>query len=402
MTSDNKILLLKELLDENGYIRGPFGSSLKRNELKAHGIPVYEQQHAIYNSREFRFYIDDSKYEQMKRFTIETNDLLISCSGTVGKVTLIQETDPKGIISQALLILRANTNIILPKFLKYFFESKEGYNSIISRSSGSVQVNIAKRKVIENIPINGPDIKTQQKIAKILSAIDDKIELNNKINANLEEQTQCYFSSTISESKNVQYVTIGNICDVKGGKRLPKGINLITTPNSHPYIRVRDLNNTCVAQLNNSYEFVDNETQKLISRYTVNSQDVVISIVGTIGLTAIIGNSLNNANLTENCVKLTNLKQITPEFLLLFLRSKTGQDIINKSTVGAVQAKLPIKNIQAIQIPLISDNSLNDYLRAIFKNIANNLLENENLIQLRDTLLSKLMNGEINVEKIQP
>ncbi|MBQ9246662.1 restriction endonuclease subunit S [bacterium] len=154
----------------------------------------------------------------------------------------------------------------------------------------------------------------------------------------------------------------------------------------------------CVlAQLNNEYEYVDDETQKSISRYIVNSNDVIISIVGTIGLTAIIGETLNNANLTENCVKLTNLTQITPEFLLLFLRSKIGQELINKSTVGAVQAKLPIKNIQAIKVPIFSDIEFNNYIKSIFANIANNILVNSRLIQLRDTLLPKLMSGEIDV-----
>ena len=80
----------------------------------------------------------------------------------------------------------------------------------------------------------------------------------------------------------MKYSEIGDICDVKGGKRLPKGVNLITTPNNHPYIRVRDLNSICVAQLNNEYEYVDDETQKSISRYIVNSNDIIISIVGTI------------------------------------------------------------------------------------------------------------------------
>ena len=92
---------LKEILQDKGYIRGPFGSSLKRNELKSTGIPVYEQQHAIYATREFRYYIDEEKYSQMKRFTVKPKDLIISCSGTIGKVDLISEKDPIGIISQS-------------------------------------------------------------------------------------------------------------------------------------------------------------------------------------------------------------------------------------------------------------------------------------------------------------
>ena len=108
---------LKDVLEEKGYIRGPFGSALKRGDMKNSGIPVYEQQHAIYGVRDFRYYIDNEKFEEMRRFQVQENDLIVSCSGTVGKVSVISETDPKGIISQALLLLRADTNKINPLYI---------------------------------------------------------------------------------------------------------------------------------------------------------------------------------------------------------------------------------------------------------------------------------------------
>ena len=186
-------LTLADVLQDKGYIRGPFGSALKRGDMKDKGIPVYEQQHAIYNSRIFRFYIDSDKFEEMKRFEVQNNDLIISCSGTVGKVSIIRENDPKGIISQALLLLRVDDSKISPLYLKYFFSSSEGYNAIISRSSGSVQVNIAKRSVIEQIPIKLPPLRIQERIVSILKNIDDKIEENEKINNNLFEQARALF-----------------------------------------------------------------------------------------------------------------------------------------------------------------------------------------------------------------
>ena len=184
---------LKELLDEKGYIRGPFGSALRRNELLDEGIPVYEQQNAIYNNREFRYFINNEKYEEMKRFTVRENDLIISCSGTVGRVSVIRKDDPIGIISQALLILRPNTEKVLTDFLFYFFTSRIGYNSIISRSGGSVQANISKRAVIENIDIDVPPLPEQKSIVNILSALDKKIEVNNQINKTLESMAQAIF-----------------------------------------------------------------------------------------------------------------------------------------------------------------------------------------------------------------
>ena len=76
---------LGELMGEKGYIRGPFGSALKRAELKESGIPVYEQQHAIDGTRSFRYFVDEDKYLELRRFTVEANDLIISCSGTVDR-----------------------------------------------------------------------------------------------------------------------------------------------------------------------------------------------------------------------------------------------------------------------------------------------------------------------------
>ena len=168
---------LGDVLDKKGYIRGPFGSALKRGEMKTEGIPVYEQQHAIYDNRLFRYYIDDNKFEELKRFQVIPNDLIVSCSGTIGKTSLIRENDEKGIISQALLILRSNSKIIEPKFLKYFLETNKGYNSLISSAGGSSQVNIAKKQIILDIPLVVPKLQTQHKIINFLDKISNKIEL---------------------------------------------------------------------------------------------------------------------------------------------------------------------------------------------------------------------------------
>ncbi len=143
---------------------------------------------------------------------------------------------------------------------------------------------------------------------------------------------------------------LGDVAGVKGGKRLPKGVNLVKEPNTHPYIRVRDLGTKRFLELDCTYEYVDDETQKSIARYIVNTGDIIISIVGTIGLTAIIGESLNYANLTENCVKLINIKGLNRDYLYYYLISDCGKQEIERGIVGAVQAKLPIKNIQSISI----------------------------------------------------
>ena len=182
---------------------------------------------------------------------------------------------------------------------------------------------------------------------------------------------------------------LGDIAQVKGGKRLPKGVNLIKEKNSHPYIRVRDLGQKKVLELDSSYEYVDDKTQKSISRYIVNSGDIIISIVGTIGLVAIIGKTLDKANLTENCVKLININAFNKDFLYYYLVSELGKNEIEKGIVGAVQAKLPIKNIQAITIKapnLERQSNIAKILKSLDDKIEVNRRINDNLEQQAQAL----------------
>lgn len=182
---------------------------------------------------------------------------------------------------------------------------------------------------------------------------------------------------------------IKDFAEVKGGKRLPKGKQLIKEPNNHPYIRIRDLGKTKYLQLNSDYEYVDDETQQSIARYTVNKGDILISVVGTIGLIGIVGDTLDKANQTENCDKIINIKNILPEYLYYYLVSDFGQDEIRKRTVGAVQPKLPLKNVQDISVfypPIKEQEKIVNILSSIDKKIEMNNSINKNLEQQAQAL----------------
>ena len=177
---------------------------------------------------------------------------------------------------------------------------------------------------------------------------------------------------------------IGEIAEVKGGKRIPKGRKLIKEPNSHPYIRIRNLGKTKYMQLNTDYEYVDEETQQMIARYIVNQGDILISVVGTIGLVGIVGNTLDKANQTENCDKIINIKKVLSEYLYYYLVSSFGQDEIKKGTVGAVQPKLPLKNVKDIIVkypPIKEQKQIVEILSAIDEKIELNETINNNLEQ---------------------
>ena len=323
-------------------------------------------------------------------------------NGKTAQVSILNDGEV-GFGSTEYIVFRAKEGIADKEYLYYLVCSPEVREPAIKSMVGSSGRQRVQTDVVKNLEIDVPPLVEQEKIGSFLKAFDDKIALNDRINKNLEQQAMVIFNNAIEQSKSVTYVELGSLADVKGGKRLPKGANLMSIPNSHPYIRVRDLNDVVFASLSANYEYVDDETQKTISRYITTTDDVLISIVGTIGLTAIVDKSLNMANLTENCVKVTNLHGISPEYLLLYLRSQHGSEEIKKGTVGAVQAKLPIKNIQALSVPLLPQSdlqSLNDTLKVLFNQLSINVAESKCLTDIRDSLLSKLMSGELDVSNL--
>lgn len=144
---------------------------------------------------------------------------------------------------------------------------------------------------------------------------------------------------------------LGDLATVRGGKRLPLGSQLTADENDHPYIRVRDMVNRTVPI--GDLLFVPHEVFPSISRYIVKTDDIIISIVGTIGLISIIDTDLDNASLTENCAKLIYDKgKLDRDFLYYFLISGEGQEEIKRGIVGSTQPKLPFYNIQKIRLPL--------------------------------------------------
>ena len=192
---------------------------------------------------------------------------------------------------------------------------------------------------------------------------------------------------------------IKDFADVKGGKRLPKGKQLVKEPNNHPYIRIRNLGKAKYLQLTSEYEYVDDETQQSISRYIVNKGDILISVVGTIGLIGIVGATLDGANQTENCDKIINIAGVMPEYLYYYLKSNFGQEEIRKGTVGAVQPKLPLKNVQDISVfypSMEEQEKIVAILSVIDEKIETNEAVNNNLLEQAENIFNKYYDAAIN------
>lgn len=335
---------------------------------------------------------DFSKYKIVRRgqFTYIPDT---SRRGDKIGIALLTEFD-EGLVSNIYTVFEiTDTTKLLPEYLMLWFSRPEFDRYARYKSHGSVR-EIFDWDEMCRVELPVPDLKEQEKIVNTYNAITKRIQLKQKINENLEKTAILKFENMLdNESLEKKSIKVESICEVKGGKRLPLDSDLIENRNSHPYIRIRDLKENCFVVLNNEFLYVDDETQKEIARYITETNDLLISIVGTIGLTVLVHKSLDKANLTENCVKLTKMKNLIPEYVLIYLRSKTGQYEISQATVGAVQAKLPLKNIQNLDIPFFENSIMkeyNDFLRKTFTCISNNLEEIIKLQSFRQLVISRI------------
>lgn len=146
------------------------------------------------------------------------------------------------------------------------------------------------------------------------------------------------------------WVKLGDVAQIKGGKRLPKGKTYSIQKTRYPYLRVVDFDNMSIDETDLRY--LDKETQETIKAYIISSNDLYISIAGSIGKVGKIPANLVGANLTENAAKITEIKNLDLDFLKLYLNSQPAQEQIKKNTIATTQPKLALFRIEKITIPL--------------------------------------------------
>ena len=173
------------------FVRGPFGGALKKEIFKPTGYVVYEQQHAIYRKLEFRYYIDKQKYEELKRFAVHPGEMIVSCSGTIGKTFVIPENAPEGVINQALLKLTPTSRINV-FYLQYFFDNtiSKILNSV---ARGGAIKNVPSVEELKAIKIPIPTLEVQQRLVEVLDNFE-KIcsDLNIGLPAEIEARQKQY------------------------------------------------------------------------------------------------------------------------------------------------------------------------------------------------------------------
>lgn len=303
--------------------------------------------------------------------------------------------------SNDVLVLRAKSNMY-SKFLYYVLSDDKFFEYDTATSKGT-KMPRGDKVAIMKYGVPQYDLPKQKKIARVLSSLDDKIELNNKINQNLEQQAQAIFDKYVkSPCNHIKNGTIGDYCNVKSGFAFKSswwkdaGVKVI---------KIKTIDNESINFAECS--FVDKEKISIAEDFIVQGGDLLIAMTGaTIGKFAIVPKIdevlLVNQRVGKFFLGTHPIKKLP--FLYCTLKQQDIiNDIINKGQ-GSAQPNISSTDILNTSCYILENAELEKFnltCESIFEKIITNKYENEKLTQLRDTLLPKLMNGEIDVDKVE-
>lgn len=352
--------------------------------------------------------ITDSGFQNSSTKWIDKNSVIVAMYGaTAAKVAV--NTIPLT-TNQACCNLMIDPNLADFRFVYFYLCYK--YTSLAALANGGAQQNLNTQR-IKDFEITLPLLKEQKYIADILWALDDKIELNRRINANLEEQAQALFKSWFVDfepfrdspfvdselGKIPQGWKVGTVSEfyknITIGKTPPRKEHQWFSKNSHDviWVSIADMGN-CGLSISNSSEYLTPEAIKKFNICIVPVNTILLSFKLTIGRVTIADKELA----TNEAIAHFQTQPNTLEYTYLTLKNYEFSSLGSTSSIAtAINSKI----IKSIPWMMPSDDILNlfhNVLNPIFDGIRNNIQEITRLSALRDTLLPKLMSSELSVE----
>lgn len=265
------------------------------------------------------------------------------------------------------------------KFVYYYCKNKDWGKLNTGTTLPSLTQSVVKSQII---PI--PRFTKQEEIVSYLDTTFANIDKVKENASKALSEAKALFKAALEEAmmpkEGWEEKTLGEIAEIKGGKRVPKGYSLSTIPTKHKYIRVADFNDNGTVDIN-SVQYISDDVYNQIQRYTISSNDVYVSIAGTIGKTGIIPQELDGANLTENACKLIIKTNVDKFFLYYFTRSKLFIGQIDELTRKSAQPKLALTRLAKVVIPYPS------------------ISEQQKIVRHLDSLSSKARQMEENYRK---
>ena len=355
------------------------------------------------------YYISDDEYKKfMVRGFPQKGDILLTTEAPLGMVAKLDRDDIA--IAQRLLTLRGKKGVLDNDYLMYYLQSPMGQTLLKSRETGTTVTGI-KQSEFRKIEISIPDFEMQKEVSNVLNVINDKIKLNNDINNNLEQQAQAIFKSWFVDFEpfggvqppEMKFVPLQELCKVVTKGTTPTTLGKPFTSSGINFIKAESILYSHSID-SSKFAFIDEETNALLKRSIIKANDIVFTIAGTLGRFAMVDNSVLPAN-TNQAVAIIrpDENKVTPAYLYSFFIGNWHNEYYSKRIQQAVQANLSLTTIKSLPIAVLSNTTMNDYdelVSPLFALMKGNEEENRRLSELRDTLLPKLMSGELDVSNI--
>ena len=457
MSDDWSYVRLKDYCTKIGSGSTPRGGA---NVYLDSGNVCLIRSQNIYNdgfSENGLVFISNSDAEKLNNVEIELNDVLINITGdSVARVCLAPKDKLPARVNQHVAIIRTVKNELDPKFVRYFLTDNNTQNHLLTLAGTGATRNALTKGMLEEFLVPKPDILIQKKISKILSDLDEKIHLNNQINQTLESIAQAIFKSwfidfdpvraKIAAKQEGNDPELAAMCAISGkseeelqqmpeedltelrataalfpdelvGSELgevPKGwdkyslskmITLIgggTPKRSEPNYWNGDIFWFSVKDVPNEGEVFVITTQEKISELGLNKSSTkllpvgttIITARGTVGKIALVGYEMA---MNQSCYGVQG-KNGVKQFMTYYL-IKNAVEVLKKNTHGAVFdtiTQATFDTVTSIKPSIEMMDLFESKVEKIMGHIKNNLYENNSLIALRDTLLPKLLSGELD------
>jgi len=410
---------------------GPFGSSIKVSTFVPDGIPVISGQHLHGTKLQDKDnnFITLEHAEQLKSANVYHGDVIFTHAGSIGQAAYIPDDSKydRYVISQRQFYMRCNTKKVLPEFVAYYFKSKEGQHKLLANRSSTGVPSIARPVTyLRSIEIPVPSIRTQEAILSHLLSLEDKIELNRRMNETLEAMARAIFKSWFVDFDPVRAKSEGRdtglpkeIADIFPSEfveselgKIPKGWKVRSvndvgqvicgkTPPTQvsdyygddmPFITIPDMHGKV---------FVT-KSQKQLSNAGAISQHkkmlpagaICVSCIATTGL-VVITSQESQTNQQINSV----IPSETDQTYFWFCTFRNlGDEIKAAGSGGSVLANLNTGHFAEMRVlapPTKLRCFYHFHLMPLFDRIMSNEKETNTLNVLRDSLLPKLMSGEI-------
>lgn len=377
------------------------GRAYKQNELLSSGkYPILRVGNFFSSDR---WYYSDMELPENKYCDYE--DLLFAWSASFGP----KIWDGGKVIYHYHIWKLIPNDDVADKFYLYYW-LRHSVNRLTAGTHGSVMAHMTKGDM-ENQSIELPSLQTQKKISSILRTIDEKIHNNEAINNNLEQQAKALFKSWFIDFEpfggvqppEMKFVPLQELCKVVTKGTTPTTLGKPFTSSGINFIKAESILDSHSID-SSKFAFIDEETNALLKRSVIKANDIVFTIAGTLGRFAMVDNSVLPANTNQALAIIRpDENKVTPAYLYSFFIGNWHNEYYSKRIQQAVQANLSLTTIKSLPIAVLSKTTMNNYdelVSPLFALMKGNEEENRRLSELRDTLLPKLMSGELDVSNI--